>query len=310
MPDPSLNYVSCPDAGGQHRMAWWEWGEPQAPHVVVCVHGLSRQGRDFDVLARGLLARAAGPLRIVCPDVAGRGRSEWLRDAMGYQVPQYVADMVALLARLHAQAQVATLDWVGTSMGGLIGMGIAAMGAAPGPGAAALAAPVRRLVLNDVGPQIQWDALARIGAYLGQTGRFASFDEAADAMWAISRSFGAHSREQWLALSRHMVRPLPDGGFTLHYDPAIAVPFRSLTPEAALQGQAALWQVYDRITARTLVVRGAESDLLRRETALAMTQRGPRARLVEFAGVGHAPTLVAADQVDTVASFLLESAPQ
>lgn len=309
MPDPSLNYVSCPDGAGQHRVAFWQWGEPQAPHVVVCVHGLSRQGRDFDVLARALMGRAAEPLRVVCPDVVGRGRSEWLRDPMGYQVPQYVADMLALLAQLHAQAPLGTLDWVGTSMGGLIGMGVAALGAAPpAQGVAVLPAPVRRLVLNDVGPQIQWEALARIGTYLGQTGRFASFEEAADAMWAISRSFGPHSREEWLALSRHMVRPLPDGGFTLHYDPAIAVPFRTLTPEAALQGEEALWQVYDRITARTLLTRGAESDLLRRETALAMTRRGPRARLVEFAGVGHAPTFVAADQVDAVASFLLEAA--
>jgi pimeloyl-ACP methyl ester carboxylesterase len=241
--------------------------------------------------------------------MVGRGRSEWLRNPMGYQVPQYVADMLALLAQLHAQAPVAMLDWVGTSMGGLIGMGVAALGAAPpAQGVAVLPAPVRRLVLNDVGPQIQWEALARIGTYLGQTGRFASFEEAADAMRAISRSFGPHSREEWLALSRHMVRPLPDGGFTLHYDPAIAVPFRTLTPEAALQGEEALWQVYDRITARTLLTRGAESDLLRRETALAMTRRGPRARLVEFAGVGHAPTFVAADQVDAVASFLLEAA--
>ena len=305
MPDPSLNHVSCPDAQGQHRMAFWEWGDPRAPDVVVCVHGLSRQGRDFDVLAQALLARAATPLRVVCPDVAGRGRSEWLRDPMGYQVPQYVADMLALLAHLQAGAPAARLDWGGTSMGGLIGMGVAAMAAAqPAPGAAVV--PVRRLVLNDVGPQIQWEALARIGTYLGQTGRFASLQEAADAMWAISRSFGPHSRDQWLALSRHMVRPLPDGGFTLHYDPAIAVPFRSLTHEAALQGQEALWQAYDRITASTLLTRGADSDLLRRETALAMTQRGPRARLVEFAGVGHAPTLVAPDQVEAVASFLLE----
>lgn len=292
-------------------MGYWQWGDARAAQVVVCVHGLSRQGRDFDVLARALLGRAAGPLRIVCPDVAGRGRSEWLRNPMGYQVPQYVADMVALLAQLQAQATVATLDWVGTSMGGLIGMGVAAMGESPpAQGVSALPAPVRRLVLNDVGPQIQWEALARIGTYLGQTGRFASFDEAADAMWAISRSFGPHSREAWLALSRHMVRPLPDGGFTLHYDPAIAVPFRTLTPEAAQQGQDALWQVYDRITARTLLTRGADSDLLRRDTALAMTQRGPRARLVEFAGVGHAPTFVAADQVDAVASFLLEPDPR
>jgi len=281
-------------------MAYWQWGDAEAPRVIACVHGLSRQGRDFDLLAQALLARSPRPLRVVCPDVAGRGRSEWLRHPMGYQVPQYVADMLALLGQLHAQAPIATLDWVGTSMGGLIGMGVASL--VPPP----VTAPVRRLVLNDVGPEIQWEALARIATYLGNTGRFATFEDAADAMWAISRSFGPHSRDEWLALSRHMVRPLPDGGFTLHYDPAIAVPFRTLTPESARQGQDALWQLYDRITAQTLLTRGADSDLLRRDTALAMTRRGPRATLVEFAGVGHAPTFVAADQIDAVASFLLQ----
>jgi len=301
MPEPTLNYVPCPETGGQHRMAYWEWGDGAAPHLVVCVHGLSRQGRDFDTLAQALLERSPRPLRVVCPDVAGRGRSEWLRNPMGYQVPQYAADMLALLAQLHARAAIAAFDWVGTSMGGLIGMGVASLVPPPVPG------PVRRLVLNDVGPEIQWEAIERIGAYLGNTGRFATFEEAADAMWAISRSFGPHTREQWLALSRHMVRPLADGGFTLHYDPAIAVPFRTIDRESARQGQDALWQLYDRITAPTLLTRGAESDLLRRDTALAMTQRGPRARLVEFPGVGHAPTFIAADQVDAVASFLLQA---
>ena len=280
-------------------MAYWQWGDGAAGHVVVCVHALSRQGRDFDRLAQALLARSDRPLRVVCPDVVGRGRSDWLKDPAGYVAPQYVADMLPLLRQLQAQAPIGVLDWVGTSMGGLIAMGI---GGTPG---LPLPTRVRRLVLNDVGPTIQWSALARIATYLGNTGRFASLDQAADAMWAISTSFGPHSREQWLALSRHMVRPLPDGGFTLHYDPAIAVPFRMLTPEAAAEGEQALWQLYDQVTARTLLTRGAESDLLSRATALAMTTRGPRASLVEFAGVGHAPTFVAADQIDVVASFLL-----
>jgi pimeloyl-ACP methyl ester carboxylesterase len=280
-------------------MAYWQWGDAAAGHVVVCVHGLSRQGRDFDWLAQALLARADGPLRVVCPDVVGRGRSDWLKDPAGYVAPQYVADMLPLLRQLQAQAPIGVLDWVGTSMGGLIALGI---GGTPG---LPLPARVRRLVLNDVGPTIQWSALARIATYLGNTGRFASLDQAADAMWAISTSFGPHSREQWLALSRHMVRPVPDGGFTLHYDPAIAVPFRMLTPEAAAEGEQALWQLYDQVTARTLLTRGAESDLLSRATALAMTTRGPRVSLVEFAGVGHAPTFVAADQIEVVASFLL-----
>jgi pimeloyl-ACP methyl ester carboxylesterase len=233
--------------------------------------------------------------------VAGRGRSEWLKDPMGYQLPQYVADMTVLLAQLQRAAPVVTLDWVGTSMGGLIGMAIAGAPEPKAPGPVA----IRRLVLNDVGPVIQWQALQRIGAYLGQTGRFDSVQQAADAMWSISTTFGPHTPAQWLALSQPMVRALPEGGWTLHYDPAIAVPFRGLTEDSAAQGEAALWQLYDHVQACTLILRGAESDLLARDTALAMTQRGPRARLVEFEGVGHAPTLIADNQVEAVASFLL-----
>lgn len=311
MIEPTLNYVLCPGpaatgvssgnasvAESRHRMAYWEWnatGNPAHPHVVLCVHGLSRQGRDFDTLARALSAHA----RVICPDVVGRGQSDWLADPMGYQIPQYAADMLALVAQLQAQGPIATLDWVGTSMGGLIGMGVAGQPGLPLP------VPVRRLVLNDVGPVIQWEALQRIGLYLGQLARFESLQQAADAMWAISTSFGPHTPQQWLELSRHMVRTLPEGGITLHYDPAIAVPFRALTQESAAAGEAMLWQLYDHIAARTLLLRGAQSDLLSRETAQAMAQRGPRARLVEFEGVGHAPTLVAADQVAAVTGFLL-----
>jgi pimeloyl-ACP methyl ester carboxylesterase len=309
MLEPTLNYVHCADRSGGHRMAYGQWGDFGAGHVVVCVHGLSRQGRDFDVLARALVARADHPVRIVCPDVVGRGRSDWLKDPMGYQLPHYVADMLSMLAQLQGQAPVDTLDWVGTSMGGLIAMGICGTPQlAPEPGndrAAALPVAVRRLVLNDVGPAIQWQALERIGIYLGRAGRFDSVQQAADAMWAISTSFGPHTPQQWLALSQHMVRPLPEGGYTLHYDPAIAVPFRSVTQESAAQGEAALWHLYDLIRARTLLTRGAVSDLLARDTALEMTRRGPRARLVEFEGVGHAPTLIADNQVEAVTSFLL-----
>lgn len=296
---PTLNYVSCPDPAGSHRMAYWQWGAEDAPRVVVCVHGLSRQGRDFDTLARALLARSPAPLRIVCPDVVGRGRSDWLADPMGYGVPLYVADMLRLLAQLHARAPIRTLDWVGTSMGGLIGMALCGSAKLPLPVA------VRRLVLNDVGPVIQWDALERIGTYLGRTSRFETVQQAADAMWQISRGFGPHASQQWLQLSQAMVRPLPDGGWTLHYDPAIAVPFKTLDERMANAGQAALWQLYDAIRAETLLLRGAQSDLLTADTAREMARRGPRATLIEFEGVGHAPTLIADNQVEAVASFLL-----
>ena len=298
MTEPSLNYVLCPDASGGHRMAYWQWGNPEAGHVVVCVHGLTRQGRDFDVLAQALCQRGGDTLRVVCPDVAGRGQSDWLKDPQGYQIPNYAADMLALLAHL----QPTTLDWLGTSMGGLIGIVLAGQPELPLP------VPVRRLVLNDVGPVLEWRALQRIGAYLGQTGRFDSVQEAADALWAVASSFGPHTPAQWLALSQPMLKPLGDGSgaFTLHYDPALAQLFGAVTPESAAQGEALLWQLYDHITARTLLIRGQESDLLSAQTALAMMARGPKARLLEFAGVGHAPTFIADDQVQAVVSFLLD----
>jgi pimeloyl-ACP methyl ester carboxylesterase len=294
MADPTLHFVTCPDATGTRRMAYWQWGDAQAQHTVVCVHGLTRQGRDFDVLAQALVARAQRPIRVVCPDVAGRGASDWLADAQAYAVPQYAGDMLALLAQLKPQ----TLDWVGTSMGGLIGIVVCAH-------AQSVGASVRRLVLNDVGPVLEWQSLQRIGAYLGKNMHYASLQQAADALRQIALGFGPHTPEQWLELTRHMVKPDPQGGVRLHYDPAMALPFEGITEEASLQGEAALWALYDAITAQTLLLRGADSDLLSPQTALHMTQRGPQARLVEFAGVGHAPTLVADDQTDVVASFLL-----
>jgi pimeloyl-ACP methyl ester carboxylesterase len=197
---------------------------------------------------------------------------------------------VTLLARLNA----AEVHWVGTSMGGLIGMGLASL-----PNS-----PIKRLVLNDVGPRIEYEALERIAEYLGQPYRWATLDEAADALWAVSEGFGPHTREQWLALSRPQL--VPDGdGFKPHYDPAIAVPFRALTPQLASAGEAMLWQSYDRIQCPTLLLRGLESDLLSEQTAAAMMLRGPRARLHEIAGVGHAPMLQQPDQIEAVRNFLL-----
>jgi len=216
---------------------------------------------------------------------------------MAYQVPTYAADMLALLMHLKPT----TLDWVGTSMGGLIAMAIC------GQPQLTLPTPVRKLVLNDVGPVIQWQFVQRVKTYLGKPQRFASVQQAADAMWAISTGFGPHTPEQWLALSRHMVRPVDDdsGEFELHYDPAIAVPVQAATQETSAQGEALLWHLYDAITADTLLLRGALSDLLTVDTAQQMAQRGPKARVVEIAGVGHAPTLMAPDQVEALASFLL-----
>jgi pimeloyl-ACP methyl ester carboxylesterase len=284
---PRLDHVQCLDNRGLHRMAYWEWGDAANPRVLVCVHGLTRQGRDFDTLAQSL----CDTYRVVCPDVVGRGRSGRLADPMAYGIPQYVADMVTLLARLNAQS----IDWVGTSMGGLIGLGLAAQDGAP----------LRRLVLNDVGPTIEPASLLRIGSYLGQPARWRTLDEAADAMWALSQGFGPHTREQWLALSRPQLDTDADGWFVPRYDPAVALPFKAVTPELAKAGEALLWAAWDKLHLPTLLLRGADSDLLSRATAQAMTERGPRARLVEFERVGHAPTLVAPEQVAAVREFLL-----
>ena len=293
--EPTLEFVTCPETEGAHRMAYWQWGQADAHHLVLCVHGLTRQGRDFDVLAQALCQRAQDlghPIRVVCPDVVGRGKSDWLKPPVQYQLPTYAADMFALLAKL----QPSTLDWLGTSMGGLIGMAVAGFAQAPP------FAKVRRLVLNDVGPAIEPAALLRIGQYLGKFGTYASAQDAADVLWQVSSSFGPHTA------AKPMLIPTADGSgrLTLHYDPALAEPFKTMTAEAAAQGEALLWQAYDQITAQTLLVRGAESDLLSSVTAQAMTQRGPKARLVEFAGVGHAPTFVTDDQVQTLLSFLLD----
>lgn len=287
MTEPRLNHVACLHPGGLHRMAYWEWGDRTHPHVIVCVHGLTRQGRDFDELARELSSHA----HVICPDVVGRGQSDWLADPNAYAVPTYVADMVTLLARLDVEQ----VDWVGTSMGGLIGLGMAAL----------QGSPVRRLVLNDVGPRIQPEALVRLGTYVGQGGTWPTVEAAAEAMWALSTGFGPHTPEQWLALTLPLLKPDGQGGWQLRYDPAIGVPLRAMNPAMAAAGEALLWQLYDSLRCPTLLLRGAQSDLLSAQTAQAMTERGPRARLQVFDGVGHAPTLVQPYQRAVVRDFLL-----
>ncbi|MCE4553505.1 alpha/beta fold hydrolase [Roseateles cellulosilyticus] len=291
MTQPRLDFVQCITATGLHRMAYWEWAgpAPDAP-VLVCVHGLTRQGRDFDSLARAMSRH----YRVVCPDVVGRGRSDWLRQPGGYQIPTYVADMVTLLARLD----VAQVDWVGTSMGGLIGLGLASLPAPEGTPPL-----IRRLVLNDVGPAIRFEALQRIGGYLGKMQRFASLEEGAAYLRSISAGFGPHSDAEWLVLSAPQFQQIGDA-WQMRYDPAIALPFSAVTPEIAAAGEAALWAVYDALRCPTLLIRGADSDLLSADTAQAMTQRGPGARLVELPGIGHAPTLTHDDQIAIVRDFL------
>ncbi|HTD06100.1 alpha/beta hydrolase [Undibacterium sp.] len=278
--------VQCLSPSGLHRLSYKEWGNPRNPKVLVCVHGVTRVADDFDALAAAL----GGSYRVICPDIVGRGQSGWLRNPQHYQIPQYVSDMVTLLARVDAE----TVDWLGTSMGGLIGLGLAAV---PDN-------PIRKLILNDVGPTINAAAIARIGEYIGQDERFPSFEQAAAYIKMISLSFGPHSEAEWHKLAGDVLKRDRDGQWMRHYDLGLAVPIKATTPEMAAAAQAALWTAYDAIRCETLLIRGSESDLLSPEVAQQMTQRGPKARLVEIAGVGHAPTFVHQDQIAIVKDFL------
>ncbi|HET6467260.1 MAG TPA: alpha/beta hydrolase, partial [Geminicoccaceae bacterium] len=260
------------DGPDDPALAWVEWGEPGAARMVVCVHGLTRNARDFDFLARRL-ARSA---RVLCVDVAGRGGSDWLRDPEQYDVEVYARHLRGWLDRLGLHA----VDWVGTSMGGLIGMTVAA----------AETNPIERLVLNDIGPLVPKAALEPLKLYLGLDLAFEDLAALEQHLRLIHAPFGPLSDAQWRHLAEHSVRR--DGNvLRLHYDPQIRVPFLKSSGE-----DIDLWERFDRIRCPTLVLRGGESTLLPAEAAQAMTERGPRAKLVTFPGIGHAPALMSDDQ--------------
>jgi pimeloyl-ACP methyl ester carboxylesterase len=279
---PRTKHLQSLSPHGFHRVVYYEWGAPDSDSVVVCVHGIGRNGRDFDVLGEALAATH----RVLAVDMPGRGESDWLREPMDYVTPVYLTTLTALIARSGAQ----TVSWVGTSMGGLLGMVLAAQ-----PGT-----PVERLVVNDVGPEIEPAALARIGEYFGRAPSFDSYSEFAAYVRTISAPFGALTDEQWEHVIRTNARER-DGRWTVGYDPGIAIPFRAqaVAPD--------LWPLFDAIACPTLVLRGEHSDLLSRATAQQMATRGPRARVAEIPGVGHAPMLLSQDQVALVVDFLRET---
>lgn len=279
--EPELRSLPVLLPQGFVDLAYVQWG-PAGGRTVVCAHGLTRNARDFDVLARALAARG---MRVVAVDFPGRGRSAWLAGPAQYAFPVYLGAMAALIARLD----VAELDWVGTSMGGLAGMMLAAQGRTP----------LARLVVNDVGPFIPKASLERIGSYVGATPRFASLDEVEAHLRRVAAPFGRLTDAQWRHLAEHSA--VRDGGtWRLHHDPAIGEAFKA-TPPADID----LWAVWDAIAQPVLVVRGADSDLLLPETAAEMTRRGPRhVELVEFEGCGHAPALMAEEQVEAILRFL------
>lgn len=279
------NHVQCISPSGLHRMAYTEWGDRHNPRVLVCVHGLTRNGRDFDSLAEAMSAH----YRVICPDIVGRGKSSRLRDPSGYAIPQYVADMVTLIARLG----VARVDWVGTSMGGLIGMALAAQEGTP----------IGKLLLNDVGPVITVEALQRIATYVGADPVWPTFEDVLAYVKQISAPFGNLSEAQWWHLTETSVAQRSDGRWGFLYDPQIATPFKATFADKDID----LWPVYEMVKCPTLVLRGAESDLLPRDTWEQMGLRGPRAKLAEIPGVGHAPMFLNDEQISLAREFLLHS---
>jgi len=268
--------------GGFHRVHYYEWGEAENPRVVLCVHGLTRNGRDFDALAQAL----SDAYRVICPDVIGRGKSGWLNDKAHYGYPQYCADMTALIARSGAQS----VDWVGTSMGGIIGMLMASHAGTP----------IRRLVVNDVGPFIPRAALERISSYVGKDITFDSIDEAVTYVRTVSSGFGPLTDQQWRQLTETSIKQDAAGKFRLGYDPSLAHAFSGPIDDVDM------WHVWEKLLCPTLLIRGGDSDLLLAETAEEMTRRGPHTSVVEFDGVGHAPMLMSEDQIAPVRRFLLD----
>ena len=277
--EPRTRSLRSLSSHGFHRVVWYEWGAADARDVVVCVHGVGRNGRDFDVVGEALGATH----RVLAVDMPGRGRSDWLADANDYVFTTYLTTLTALIAASGADS----VGWLGTSMGGLLGIVAAAQANTP----------VTRLVLNDVGPSIEPAALVRIGAYLGTDPSFATFEDIEQYIRTISAPFGPLTDAQWTYVTRTNVRQDAQGRWRLGYDPGIAVPFR------ANPAPPDLWPLWDKVRCPTLVLRGAQSDLLSAQTAAAMAARGPHARVVEFAGVGHAPMLMDPLQVETVTAF-------
>ena len=267
---------------GFHRVHYTEWGDPQNPKVLICVHGMTRTGRDFDFLAAAL----EHEYRVICPDVVGRGESDWLDDKTDYTYPLYVNDMAMLLARLDAER----VDWVGTSMGGLIGMFLASYAGTP----------IHRLLVNDVGPFIPAAGLKRVAKYVGQTIIWDTFEAMDSALRVYAPVFGKLTDGQWRHMLIHSSRQLDDGRYTMGYDPGIAEIFINTELK-----DIDLWPVWDAIRCPTLILRGAYSDVLTQADAIAMTERGPKAKLIELPGMGHAPALMSDDQIAIVRDWLL-----
>jgi pimeloyl-ACP methyl ester carboxylesterase len=270
---PSLKYLLN---GAFHSLAMTAWGDPHA-QPVICVHGLSRNGRDFDALAESLQDR----FYLICPDMPGRGQSSWLPDPALYQPLSYLQALSHLLAFIDRPVY-----WVGTSMGGILGMLIAAT---PGH-------PIQRMVLNDIGPFVPQAAIARIQSYIGALPTFADLAEAEAYFREVHAPFGTLSDAQWLHMAEHSTRVVPDGRLALHYDPTMTIPLL-----AGPAQDSDMWSSWDRIDIPLLTLRGATSDLLLPET---FDRMGEKSALHTVPGCGHAPALMDAPTIETIRAFL------
>lgn len=302
---PRLEYVMCSSAAGTHRMAYREWGHPNNPNVVLCLHGLTRNGQDFSPLAKALSDR----FRVVCPDIVGRGCSDWLLNPAHYVIPQYAADVLTLIARLQAKR----LDWVGTSMGGLIVLallGVMAHSAAerrqhPCSLAPSLGIPTGKIVLNDIGPSLNRAGLRRIATHLDKNHRFTQFDEAEDYIRETCASYGPQTDKDWHELTQSVFVRDERGYWVKHYDLAIAAPIAAQIKTDLHAGEKLLWQSYRAVTQPLLILRGEYSDLLTEQSANDMVKANANATLYEVAGVGHAPTLRSDELIHVLRDFLI-----
>jgi pimeloyl-ACP methyl ester carboxylesterase len=279
---PRANSVNYLLGTAFHKLAYVEFGNPAAP-AVLCVHGLTRNGRDFDPLAEALSTR----FHVICPDLPGRGKSDWLPDSALYQPATYVAALAHLLAALNKP-----VAWVGTSLGGICGMMTAA----------AVNTPITRMVLNDIGPFIPAAALKRIRDYMtGAPPRFASLAALEAHLREIHAPFGALTDAQWAHLARHSYRSVldPAGPYALHYDPKITEPIAASVPL-----DADMWPIWDHIKIPILTIRGESSDLLTPDTFARMKDCG--SETLTIANAGHAPALMDPPSIAAIQDFLTE----
>ena len=269
---------------GFHKIAYYQWGDAHGKKALICVHGLTRTGRDFDFVGQAL----EDVYRVACPDLPGRGHSHWLAVHADYAPTTYINDMAVLIARLG----VDEVDWIGTSLGGLVGMMLAAQ-----PNS-----PIRKLVVNDVGAAITKPALERIAGYVGKDPLFSDIAALEGYLREVAAPFGPLTDAQWRHLAEHGARrDVETGGWRLHYDPGLAEPFKEGFSE-----DVEMWPLWEAISCPVLILRGLESDVLLKDTAEEMLTRGPAAELIEFPGIGHAPMLMDPAQIQAVREWLLD----